>query len=431
MLPRFKALGVRLLTGLAWILFVLLLSLILARDTYFVPGMPGRVQAYLRDIEFDFVSWTLDALGFKAQQASLDEQWALSESGRAALVLEYFEARREQDGVEGEIAAHYADPAVTDKTAATTALLARQTALRARLATLQPSAEAVLGEQLSVILSEEGLTLGGKPLPPLSFHFTGLPLALVVSPRDAIRQDANIDVNGEITLEQQVALEDRVARGLDVSTLIVPLGGMGTYPTMVMHSSDLNWIATVVAHEWIHNYLTLRPLGLHYETSPELRTMNETTAELAGNELGALLVARYYPEHRPSPPAFENYLLREQPTPAPDQPPAFDFRAEMYTTRVIVDGLLAQGQVAQAETYMEQRRRLLWEHGYQIRKLNQAYFAFYGAYAASPGGEEGFDAVGPAVRLLRRRSPSLQTFLDAMAGFASFEELRGYLGLAG
>ena len=82
-------------------------------------------------------------------------------------------------------------------------------------------------------------------------------------------------------------------------------------------------------------------------------------------------------------------------------PPVFDFRAEMHQTRVTADRLLAEGKIDQAETYMELRRRFLWDNGYHIRKLNQAYFAFYGAYADQPGGAAGEDPVGAAVRLLR------------------------------
>ena len=74
----------------------------------------------------------------------------------------------------------------------------------------------------------------------------------------------------------------------------------------------------------------------------------------------------------------------------------------MHTTRVTVDALLAAGKINEAESYMEQRRQLFVQNGYTIRKLNQAYFAFYGAYADVPGGAAGEDPVGPAVRALAR-----------------------------
>jgi hypothetical protein len=73
---------------------------------------------------------------------------------------------------------------------------------------------------------------------------------------------------------------------------------------------------------------------------------------------------------------------------------------------------------------MEQRRAVFWENGYLIRKLNQAYFAFHGAYADSPGGAAGQDPVGPAVRALREQSASLADFINTIAWMNSFDELQ-------
>jgi hypothetical protein len=101
----------------------------------------------------------------------------------------------------------------------------------------------------------------------------------------------------------------------------------------------------------------------------------------------------------------------------------FDFRSEMHTTRVEVDKLLSEGKIEAAESYMESRRQLFWDNGYAIRKLNQAYFAFYGAYADVPGGAAGEDPVGPAVRALRAQSPTLLAFLERIAKMTSYEDL--------
>jgi hypothetical protein len=65
---------------------------------------------------------------------------------------------------------------------------------------------------------------------------------------------------------------------------------------MVMETTDLRWTLDTIAHEWTHNYLNLRPLGLNYSTTPELRTMNETTASIAGNEVGTFVIQKYFPE---------------------------------------------------------------------------------------------------------------------------------------
>ncbi|HEX9091699.1 MAG TPA: hypothetical protein VF831_09435, partial [Anaerolineales bacterium] len=78
--------------------------------------------------------------------------------------------------------------------------------------------------------------------------------------------------------------------------------------------------------------------------------------------------------------------------------------------------------------YMEQRRQFFWENGYHYRKINQAFFAFYGAYADQPGGPAGADPVGAAVRLLRQNSPSLENFINRISWMWKFEQLQKAVG---
>jgi len=126
-----------------------------------------------------------------------------------------------------------------------------------------------------------------------------------------------------------------VSSKLDVSALVVDIGGVGIYPTMVEQSSDANWVITTIAHEWTHNFLTLRPLGLNYDTNNSLRTMNETTAEIVGTEIGQQVIDRYYPELKGASdnPSQTQYGLAD----ASNQTSTFDFNAEMHDTRVTVD----------------------------------------------------------------------------------------------
>ena len=195
------------------------------------------------------------------------------------------------------------------------------------------------------------------------YHTSPTPLALIVAPRDKIVQLTNISVLPTLTLDEQIKLEDEVARSLDVSTLVVPVGGVGVYPTMVMETTDLRWVLETIAHEWAHNDLTIRPLGMNYMTTPELRTMNETTASIAGNEVGTYVVQKYYPELYVPPPPPVTPSNNPTPTPDPNVPPPFDFRAEMHETRVRADELLAEGKIEEAEDYMEQRRQFFWDNG--------------------------------------------------------------------
>ena len=98
----------------------------------------------------------------------------------------------------------------------------------------------------------------------------------------------------------------------------------------------------------------------------------------------------------------------------------------MRETRVTTDELLAQGKIEEAEAYMEQRRKLFVQNGYGIRKLNQAYFAFHGAYNAVPGGAPaaGRDPIGPAVQDLRKRSKTLGDFVRAVATVTSLADVQ-------
>jgi hypothetical protein len=202
--------------------------------------------------------------------------------------------------------------------------------------------------------------------------------------------------------------------------------------------------------------LFLRPLGYRYLDSGETRTINETVASLIGDEVGILVLKRYYPEIAKSkypfvydPPKPLEEQLSTSPAPEPD-PNVFNFNREMYNTRVQVDEYLAQAQdllaqadeaaqagrddearslrdrawglVVTAERYMEDRRALFVQNGYQVRKLNQAYFAFYGSYADAPGAS-GADPIGPAVRELRARIPGIAEFLNVASGLVTLDDL--------
>ena len=407
---------------------VFLLGFILLAQSVVAPGnKTEQIRAFTRMIEFDYINWTLDALLVKNVQESIKAPRYMSTQEQRKVVFEYLRLVQEENQDTDSINKIYADPDVVepDKTAAV--LNERLRRLMASERSLKPLAEAVLQHQVSTVVSQMGLGLGGQPMPPVMYHATRLPNALIISPRDAIRQDLDISLQPEMTTKEMAQLEDSIENRLDVSALVVPIGGVGTYPTMVMNTTDLNWLLEVISHEWTHNFLTLRPLGALYLSSQELRTINETTANISGKEIGRAVLERYYPELVPLP-ASEDGLDQTQGEPAapPEEDPnVFHYNREMHETRVQVDQLLAEGKIKEAEDYMEGRRRFFWEHGYQIRKLNQAFFAFYGAYDDVPGaGAAGQDPVGPAVQKLRRASKSLVEFLNRISWMTSFEELQ-------
>jgi hypothetical protein len=410
---------IRLLRGIEIGFYSIFLASLLGGSNILISTDPSEtVRRYTRAIEFDYVSWTLDALNVKLDQAVLGTPFYFSQIGRHRLVLDYLHLMDNILTTENQVNLIYTDPTVLDPATASANLRAKLNDLYARQRQLAPMAEAVLQDQVSTTLSDIGLTTGGQPIPPVLFHITPLPYDLIISPRDKIQQLTSISLVPDLSVEKQVALENQVDSNLNVSSLVVPVGGIGSYPTMVMRTTALDWLADTIAHEWTHNWLTLQPLGLNYDASPELRTMNETTASISGHEVSALVIKRYYPE------LATEYNLQTISLPASSSSTAFDFNAEMHITRVHVDELLAQGKITEAETYMEQRRQFFWQNGYAIRKLNQAYFAFYGAYADIPAGAAGADPVGPAVRALRGKSASLADFLKTIARMNSFQQLQ-------
>lgn len=410
------------------VLILLSLSTRKPADTY------QLVQDFTGRLEFDFIDWTLDALWTKNMQEAVKAPRYMNIEEQRDLVFEYLDLVRRVNNETAEVNLIYADPDIENPGEVAAERSRQLYLLRQMEARLRPIAESVIQQQISTVLADLNLSVAGQPIPPVMYHVTRLPNALIVSPRSVIRQDVNISLIPEMSSEQIAELEQQVEEKLDVSALVVPIGGVGTYPTMVMSTTNLPWLLEVVSHEWIHNYLTLRPLGMQYMVSGEMRTINETTANLAGKEIGAIVLQRYYPELAPPPtptPTAEPEAekpAQPAPTPTLEDPNVFNYRRAMRETRQTVDAMLAEGKIEEAEAYMETRRRLFYENGYLIRRLNQAYFAFYGAYNDEPGGGAGgTDPVGPAVQELRRRSSSLADFLNRIAMISSFEDLQRLL----
>ncbi len=409
-----------------WTVGLLLIALLLTLTAEGPPpsSLEAQVGRLLVDRRFDFASWEVKTVMGKLTHALLAPQRYMDEPSRRDFFLDYLELLADIQRLNREIHHVYANPAVEDPEAATVALRARLGELRAQEEARQWLAEAILEEQSACILVGEGFGVLNQELPPVSIHFTPLPLLLVVSPRDRIERILSLDLHPGLDAAQREAIEEQVDTTYDVSSLVTGIGGLSAYPAMILESSSLNWIAEVTAHEWTHHYLTTMPLGWNYNAAPETRTINETVASIVGKEIGRLMVARYYPEFLPPQP--EEAEERPGESLPPSEPPAFDFRAEMRRTRIRVDELLEQGKIEEAESYMEERRKEFVAQGYYIRKLNQAYFAFHGAYADQPGAA-GEDPIGPAVRELRARSPDLYTFVTRVGRVTTWDELRALL----
>jgi hypothetical protein len=326
----------------------------------------------VKPYRFNFVGWELGAFAHETRQ------WLGGEDAEipSKTVREYFSLVGQIRALKWQIAA--------DETGDTAALEAELNELEERRLASVSSVEEIIADQIREVLNEQGIyhpwdeSIGIKiTFPPVNFIMGELPYLLVISPRERIESIREIALRGDLTLEERETIEAE-ADALGISSLVVALGGAGAlYPTLVTDDASLSRAIDIAAEEWLHQYLSLKPLGFRYaldllgiHRDYEIATMNETLAGIVSAEIGALVRQKYYPEYADDPPP-----------PADDE---FDFNREMREIRTAVDEYLAQGEIELAEAFMEEKRQYLLSMGYYIRKLNQAYFAFHGAYADEP-----------------------------------------------
>lgn len=295
----------------------------------------------------------------------------------------------------------------------------RVSAIRDQREDLQPLVEEVLEGAISQALDDLGISgkLGPLRWPPVDFTFEENGLVLVRSPRDAIVRQDDVLLRPDVPLLEQTALEDAVeSTGDNIAALVIRIGGVATYPAQVSPHLSLHGTLELAAHEWLHHWLFFRPLGRAWFAGGELTSVNETAANLFAQEAGdrALTILTGQIVDRPpwTPPTLAS---REEPSPG-----VFDFQREMRATRVELERLLGSGDVPAAEDYLEQRRLAFVANGFNIRKLNTAWFAFHGTYGDSPGSISPIEA---QLRAVRASAGSLAGFLGAISGISQEGDL--------
>lgn len=231
--------------------------------------------------------------------------------------------------------------------------------------------------------------------PPVDIEIARAPRVLVTSPRAEILRTDDRLLRTDLTLRERDAIERQAeARDSSISVLAIPTGGVATYPAIVRASPSYRSLVAIAAHEWVHHYLAFYPLGRAIFSDPDALTINETVASIAGDELGAMVVARH---GDPVPPR------------AATATPTIDRNQVLRDLHTEVDALLAEGRIEEAERRMEEVRQELEDHGIRIRRINQAYFAFYGTYASR---DDAIHPLGGQLIELRERAGTLARFLE-------------------
>ncbi len=236
--------------------------------------------------------------------------------------------------------------------------------------------------------------------PPVDFELTSPPRLLVRSPRDRVERAGDTLLKNDLSLREVEAIEKDADSAKTVS-LVVAIGGIAAYPAIVRDDRSYDSLLDTASHEWVHHYLAFYPLGKQWGKGGDAETLNETTANIAGREL-ANLIRMAHPLKLPE--------GSDGRGPA-GQAPTVDFNKEMRKLRLEVDALLKEGKVDEAERTMEERRKFLGENGIAIRKLNQAYFAFFGTYGDSGASS---NPAGPKVERVWEMTKDVGAFLAVM-----------------
>ncbi|MEO0560527.1 MAG: hypothetical protein AAF125_00335 [Chloroflexota bacterium] len=422
-MPILQGLWRRISRGLWWIIAIAAMLLLLRNSTTQFGDPYYALSAQIQDAHFDYIGWELGAITAKAGQAAAGTHAYLSEAERADYVRMYVEDLAAVQQIEAEIQRIYTDPAADDPESATADLRAERDAIRADLRSRQTMTESIVESQVSAMLIDEGFGFAGQIFPPVWMRFTQRTMLLVASPRDTIEMRHAYTVE-PIPVDERARIETAIMDEENLSSVMVPIGGMALYPAMIVETTSIPWMVETFAHEWFHHYLMFYPLGweTEYFSSGEARIINETAASIFGREVARKVLERYYPDlvpPEPIPTTTAQQQAETQTAPEPD----FRYDREMNITRVKTDQLLAKGLVEEAETYMEARRELFVSQGYNIRVLNQAWFSFYGGYQVAGISAGGEDPTGPAVQKLRDKAESLYAWTVLMRGITSREAL--------
>jgi len=394
----------------------LLLVCLLGGSCAFTRDFDARLSSIVKSYRFSIVKWESRAIPHEANQWIFGSYEKIDDE--VHVVTEYFSTIERIKTLESEIEIINAGNEQGDLAS----LEAELNMLQEQKMALKDTVERIIEKQIKKTLAQQDLF---NPMdryvrlkvnfPPLNFKLEKPPNLLVISPRDRIEGIRWITLQPSISLEEIKDIETEVDK-LGVSSLVVELGGLGaTYPSFVTDEASLRFIIDTATEEWLHQYLVFKPLGFLYlldsigvSRNYEIVIMNETLTSMVSKEIGTLVIENYYPQYEKG--DNQTQIAGSE----------FDFNREMRDIRRAVDKYLAQGEIEQAEEFMEQKRQYLASKGYYIRKLNQAYFAFYGTYADSP---TSISPIGLELKKLKSQSTSLKDFLDKVAAMTSRQDL--------
>ena len=192
--------------------------------------------------------------------------------------------------------------------------------------------------------------------PSPEFNVGSSPKLLVTSPRNKIERKEEILLVPSIDIETIEALEGRAASD-ELSSVIINIGGLATYPSIIAEGKSSRELFLTISHEWLHQYLIFHPLGRSYFSNKEMKEINETLANIFSKKLLKSLCEKDF--------EIKNEMCSVSPVKDENK---FDYREFMKKLRINVDQLLSEGKIKNAEKLMNESTLILNNNGIKIRK---------------------------------------------------------------
>ncbi len=371
---------------------------------------------------FSIVEWELKTLTGELEEIIFNGVDYTADD--TLVVIEYFSLLGDISGLENQISYLKDEVSSTELDS----LKEQLEILKERKNSLKKGVEKILELQIRETLRQLDIYLGDNAainidFPPVNFSLESPPHLLVISPRDNIVRMKEIILLQDLTIDEIDYIESEVEK-LGYSSIVVQVGGMATFPSFVTNNSSLKFTLSTAVEEWLHQYLFFKPTGFLYALNllgvyddDNISTINETIAGIASDEIASILYQNYYAGY------FEEGGQTDS---EGAEDTGFDFYEEMRNIRIEVDNLLANGEIEKAESFMEEKRLYILSQGYYIRRLNQAYFAFYGTYASSPSS---VNPIGDMLWELREKSEDITEFLEITSNIKNIEDLYSLIEL--
>lgn len=405
----------RKLTARILLIFILLSWVFISKDTLHLNVAQKAASPYLYDL-----------LGFEI--SNLHSKWAhklktlifnqhLSQHEKVCTLKSYVDLVTNISEIKSDIEVAASNDDVQSK-ATQLRLESELTSILKESEQLRDQVEEIIERLISEVLVSENLDVWkGIVLPPVDIRLTQTPKLLVTSPRGEILRTHDVLIRPNITIEQREFIENTLFSDSNLSGLVMDIGGVATFPAVLPLNQSLRWTIQTAAHEWLHHYLFFHPLGQHIFSNGEMQTLNETVADLAGREIGDHVMDLLEESVDSMLQACTDF--HEGELSYDNNDPSFSFNQEMHETRLKVDNLLAEGKIKKAEKYMDERRLFFNQNGFNIRKINQAYFAFLGTYAENPAS---VSPIGTQVKTFRELTPSLGAFIEEIGSVSTYSQ---------